>query len=270
MRKQEAAMGTELSSAPPYQGNPDVSHTSVVEAQQGQGPEGQHAPAGTVPVAVEPGDTISGLMAQQGLNWNDPAQRSQFIADNPQFADAAGGRNPDLIWPGEVLYVRPASPQNGAVPVGGPDADGKLTYQNYQNGQPVGEPYQAAPAANGQPVDAQTFAPNGNPITTDRQGNPRNGYFVTDGDSRGNCRWVRFENGVRTEDSFMTSPYDDTPDPGIDPATGAARLETDDNGIALNGPVSRTERTPDGTYQAVTSHYVNGVVVRTERGAEYE
>src|SRR5688500_10223618 len=219
-------MGTELSSAPPYQGNPEVSYTSVVEPQQEQGPEGQQAPAGTVPVAVEPGDTISGLMAQQGLDWNDPAQRSQFIADNPQFADAAGGRNPDLIWPGEVLYVRPASPQNGAVPVSGPDADGKMTYQNYQNGQPVGQPYLATPAANDQPVDAQTFAPNGNPITTDRQGNPRNGYFVTDGDSRGNCRWVRFENGVRTEDTFMTSPYDDTPDPEIDPATGTARIET--------------------------------------------
>jgi hypothetical protein len=68
----------------------------------------------------------------------------------------------------------------------------------------------------------------------------------------------------------MTSPYDDTPDPEIDPATGAARIETDENGMALNGPVSRTERAPDDTYQTVTSHYVNGVVVRTERGPEYE
>jgi hypothetical protein len=34
--------------------------------------------------------------------------------------------------------------------------------------------------------------------------------------------------------------------------------------------VSRTERTPDDTYQTVTSHYVNGVVARTERGPEYE
>jgi len=263
-------MGTELASAPPFQGNRDVSYTSVSEAQQGQGPEGQQAPAGTVPVAVEPGDTISGLMAQQGLDWNDPAHRAQFMADNPQFADAAGGRNPDLIWPGEVLYVRPASPQNGAVPISGPDADGKVTYQNYQNGQPVGEPYQATPAPNGQPTDAQTFAPNGNPITTDRQGNPRDGYFVVDGDSRGNCRWVRFDNGVRTEDSFMTSPYDDTPDPEIDPATGAARIETDENGLALNGPVSRTERTPDDTYQTVTSHYVNGILGWTEPGAEFE
>jgi hypothetical protein len=221
-------------------------------------------------VAVEPGDTISGLMAQQGLDWNDPAQRAQFMADNPQFADAAGSRNPDLIWPGEVLYVRSASPQNGAVPITGPDGNGKMTYQNYQNGQPVGEPYQAAPAANGQPTDAETFAPNGNPITTDRQGNPRDGYFVTDGDSRGNCRWVRFENGVRTEDSFMTSPYDETPDPEIDPATGAARMETDENGVALNGAVSRTERTADDTYQTVISHYANGVLARTERGSEFE
>ena len=263
-------MGTELSSAPPYQGSRDVSYTSVSEAQQGQGPEGQPPPAGTVPVAVERGDTISGLMAQQGLDWNDSAQRAQFIADNPQFADAAGGRNPDLIWPGEVLYVRPASPHNGAVAVGGPDGNGQVTYQNYRNGEAVGEPYQATPAANGQPTNAETFAPNGSAITTDKQGNPRDGYFVVDGDSRGNCRWVRFDNGVRTDDSFMTSPYDQNPDPQIDPATGAGRVETDDNGVALNGPVTRTERTPDDTYQAVTSHYVNGVVVRTERGPEYE
>ncbi len=103
-------MGTNLASAPPYAGNPNVSFTSREEALAGKGPEGQPAPEGATPVAVTRGDTISGLMAQAGLDWNNPEHRAQFLADNPQFADAAGGRNPDLIWPGEVLYVRTPGP----------------------------------------------------------------------------------------------------------------------------------------------------------------
>ena len=99
-------MATDLSSAPPYSGNRNVSYTSKEEALAGKGPEGQDAPDGATPVAVTSGDTISGLMARVGLDWNNPEHRAQFLRDNPQFADAAGGRNPDLIWPGEVLYIR--------------------------------------------------------------------------------------------------------------------------------------------------------------------
>ena len=114
-------MGTELGAAPPYQGPQDVVFTSVEEASRNQGAEaGSYQPAGTASVVVEPGDTLSGLLAQARppLDWNDPAQRAQFLKDNPQFAtpqdlagapelaELAGGRNPDLIWPGEVVYVR--------------------------------------------------------------------------------------------------------------------------------------------------------------------
>lgn len=121
-------MGTDLGSAPSYSGNTSVSYTSVEEAQQGKGPEGQEAPEGTEPTAVESGDTISGLMAQQGLDWGKPEDKRQFLADNPQFItredveqfpelgalfDPDSGRNPDLIWPGEVLYIRP--PQGGST-----------------------------------------------------------------------------------------------------------------------------------------------------------
>ncbi len=119
-------MGTDLGSAPPYSGNTSVSYTSVEEAMRGEGPEGQQAAEGTEPVAVESGDSISSLMARQGLDWGNPADRRQFLADNPQFItredveqfpelaslfDPDSGRNPDLIWPGEVLYIRP--PQGG-------------------------------------------------------------------------------------------------------------------------------------------------------------
>lgn len=97
-------MGTDLGSAPSYAGQSSV-YTSVQEAEQGQGHDGRAAPEGTNAVAVEPGDTISGLMAQQGLDWTDKNDREQFLRDNPQFAD--GSRDPDLIWAGEVVYIRP-------------------------------------------------------------------------------------------------------------------------------------------------------------------
>lgn len=102
---------TNLDSAPRYQGPGSASFTSVDEAEAGKGAEGQAAPQGTTPVAVEPGDTISGLMAraQPPLSWSNPEHRAQFLADNPQFTET-GGRNPDLIWPGEVVYVRTGSP----------------------------------------------------------------------------------------------------------------------------------------------------------------
>jgi hypothetical protein len=136
-------MGTDLSSAPPYSGRNDVSYTSVEEAQQGKGPEGQQAPAGTKPVAVEHGDTISSLMAKQGLDWNDPEDRAQFLRDNPQFAEAGGDRNPDLIWPGEVLYIRTGPAQDDGTgdsgetttPATDTDGDGIPDPQNASEAQ---------------------------------------------------------------------------------------------------------------------------------------
>jgi hypothetical protein len=113
-------MSTTLSSAvsATFQGSAPANQvTTVEEARSGKAADGSQAPQGTTPMVVEPGDTISGIMAQQGLDWNDPAQRAQFLQDNPQFADQAGGRNPDLIWPGEVLYVRngQGSPESQAT-----------------------------------------------------------------------------------------------------------------------------------------------------------
>jgi hypothetical protein len=113
-------MSTTLSSAvsATFQGSAPANQvTTVEEARSGKAADGGQAPLGTTPMVVEPGDTISGIMAQHGLDWNDPEQRAQFLQDNPQFADQAGGRNPDLIWPGEVLYVRngQGSPESQAT-----------------------------------------------------------------------------------------------------------------------------------------------------------
>lgn len=206
---------TNLDSAPRYQGPGNASFTSVDEAEAGKGAEGQAAPDGTTAVAVEPGDTISELMsrAEPRQDWNNPQHRAQFLADNPQFAET-GGRNPDLIWPGEVVYVRngeapppPAdttTPQvdtsqavdgtpirsgpytegygpympnttvtlkdgsslrigDTGYPANGPVAsacnvDGTYTYQNYQEGRPVGEPYTSVPDDNGQPTTQPSSA----------------------------------------------------------------------------------------------------------------
>lgn len=103
---------TNLDNAPRYQGNPNVEFTSVAEARNDRGAtDGTYQPHGTATFAVQPGDTISDVMAaaRPPMDWSNPQHREQFLRDNPQFADVEGGRNPDLIWPGEVLYVRDAA-----------------------------------------------------------------------------------------------------------------------------------------------------------------
>jgi hypothetical protein len=103
---------TNLDTAPRYQGNPNVEYTSVAEARSERGAtDGAYQPQGTATFAVQPGDTIADVMAaaRPPMDWSNPAHREQFLRDNPQFADVDGGRNPDLIWPGEVLYVRDAA-----------------------------------------------------------------------------------------------------------------------------------------------------------------
>lgn len=205
-------MGTDLGSAPPYQGPQRASYTSVAEANAGKGAEGQAAPPGTIPVAVQPGDTVSALMAnaKPPMDWNNPQHREQFLADNPQFTDQhppmGDKRSADLIYPGEVVYVRDPSvqtpspvdtsqavdgtpirqgpytdsygpympnttvelkdgssiliddngyPKNGAVGIAC-NVDGTYRYQNYQDGKPVGEPYDAMPTSEPSSLAQQT------------------------------------------------------------------------------------------------------------------
>lgn len=105
-----------------YKGPEQISYTSPVEAEQGLGAEGQAAPEGTTAVPVGDGEYISLIMARHGLDWTNPNDRVQFLQDNPQFitdrdlaefpdelgpyAGQAGGRDPDLVYEGEVLYIR--------------------------------------------------------------------------------------------------------------------------------------------------------------------
>lgn len=87
--------------------------TTIAEAQQGQSADGDAAPEGTTAVVIEPGDTVSQVMADYGQNWDDEADREQFIRDNPQFGPE-GDRNPDQIYPDEVIYIRDGAAQDAA------------------------------------------------------------------------------------------------------------------------------------------------------------
>lgn len=272
---------TNLDSAPPYSGRSDVSFTSVEEARRGAGPEGQAAPAGTTAVAVERGDTLSGLMSQANppLDWNNPEQRAQFLSDNPQFSDVGGGRNPDLIWPGEVVYIRTGSaegtgeptppevggepPTNGAQAVSGPDAEGNYAYQNYVNGQPSGDQYTAQPGGSGQPANAVIIADNGGEIRTDAQGAPMTGWGqVGETTGAGDSAYVYYVNGMPTTESQVRTTADGPPTEPPAPQTGedgvGASYATDgwhvtassSQGVALHYYV--------GGYQVATDQVVNG------------
>jgi len=89
--------------------------TTIAEAGKGQGADGSAAPKGTTPIVIERGDTISQIMAKYGLDWSNPADRAQFLKDNPQFAELGGGRNPDLVWPGEVVYIHTGGETRASV-----------------------------------------------------------------------------------------------------------------------------------------------------------
>ncbi len=86
----------------PYAG-PQFRDTAVVttkEVNAGQNP----TPPGTVPHVVEPGDNL----------WDISGGNLEGIyRNNPQFDPENGSRNPDLIYPGEVVFVpvQPGTPE---------------------------------------------------------------------------------------------------------------------------------------------------------------
>lgn len=96
----------------PYQGPSIANDRAVVtlnEVRQGEAT----APTGTEPYVVQPGDTLYDIA--RGNGYGNPPDMQAFYRDNPQYAESE--RNPDLIWPGEVVFVRTA-------PDEAPDADG--------------------------------------------------------------------------------------------------------------------------------------------------
>ncbi len=266
-------MGSDLSSAPPYSGPRDVSYTSVQEAEAGKGAENQAAPAGTTAVPVESGDTISGLMSRSEppLDYGNDDHRRQFLQDNPQFItredvqqfpelasqfDPESGRNPDLIWPGEVVYVRSSPtpetggepPLNGTQAVSGPDADGNYAYQNYVNGQPNGSQYSAKPGTAGQPADSVIIGENGGEIRTGANGAPLTGWApVGEVAQSGESTYVYYVNGMPTTESTTRGMTEGPPTEPPAPATGNDQAG---NSLATDG-----WKVTAGSSQGVAQHY---------------
>ncbi|MBT2744781.1 MULTISPECIES: LysM peptidoglycan-binding domain-containing protein [unclassified Lysobacter] len=60
-------------------------------------------PAGMKPIVVQPGDNLTQIAAANGVSLE------QLLAANPQFsqdpASNPGTRNPDLVYPGEVVFA---------------------------------------------------------------------------------------------------------------------------------------------------------------------
>lgn len=132
------------------------------------------APDGTRPLVVEPGDNLSAIAARNGTSVE------QLLKDNPQWsldpASHPGTRDADLIYPGEVVFVRPFS-DTGPMQTSAAGADGKATFQNQRDGAPVGEPYQAKVAPNGYPADSEIVTADGLAIRTDAKGEPLTGTY---------------------------------------------------------------------------------------------
>lgn len=96
-----------------------ASNTSITEAQAGLAANGTSpAPEGSVAVVVEPGDTVSEIMAKYGLDYSNPADLETFYRLNPQFRPgSAEGRDENLIYIEEVIYM---PDPDAAPPVDGP------------------------------------------------------------------------------------------------------------------------------------------------------
>lgn len=186
----------------PYSGKNFANDQAVVTADEVSSGE-VAAPEGTETYVVQPGDTLYEIATNGG--YGNPPDMEAFYRDNPQYAESE--RNPDLIWPGEVVFVRSspqeqltpgqsgATPTNGTVATGNVDANGNPEFQNYANGQPVGPPYTSPETGTGQPANADTIDAQGNVIRTGDDGRPLTGWAPTTPGANGS-------NGAETEYTY--------------------------------------------------------------------
>lgn len=150
------------------QGLPDTAALTLAEVSQGEA----QVPEGSIPYEVQPGDNLWTIAKDHG--YGDPPDMDAFYAANPQY----GQRNPDAIYPDEVVFVKPSETTNGTFPTGNVDENGRAEYVNYENGT-RGEPYHATAAPNGQPSNGTVLNPEGQRIRLDENGEPLNGTIQT-------------------------------------------------------------------------------------------
>lgn len=217
--------------------SPDRS-TSQPGMSGNQAADRSAVPEDAVAHEVVKDDWVSKIMSQYGLSF--PDDLDTFYAYNPQFAPP-NGRDIDLIFPGEVIYLPPAPSGDADGPDGPSDpqetgpsdpsspptngvtatsnGDGTATYQNYQNGYPVGAPFVAFEAPNGNPSDGTIVDDNGGMIRMDREGNPASGWIPVLGNPGSPVTYAYYAEGrpVKTDqvirDDGTPPPYPPEPTP---------------------------------------------------------
>lgn len=161
-----------------------------------------------------------------GTGWYVVAGSSQgaqwaYFEDGQRIAGSETTRSHQVDDPPPNLA--PPAPQNGAVATSAPDENGYATFQNYRDGEPVGSPYQARIAENGQPIDATTVGDEGGAIRTGQDGMPLTGWAPTtpgaNGSAGGEIEYTYYVDGQPTTSTVST-------DQG-QPAEAPAPRETD-------------------------------------------
>lgn len=127
-----------------YSGPAFKSDTALVTRDEVQSGEVK-APEGTTPYQVQLGDCLYDIAKNNG--YGDPPDMQAFYQDNPQYAE----RNPDLIYPGEVVFVRSPTQDanNDSVPDTPPDnnMDGVPDQATDVNGDNIPDSANSAQAA---------------------------------------------------------------------------------------------------------------------------
>lgn len=117
----------------PYSG-PQFADNSLVTREEVDAGQIQ-APDGTITYTVQPGDNLTQIAQAGGYESLDA-----FYADNPQYAD----RNPNLIYPGEVVFVRDpeATPLSAATQEGAQGVlDAQAASQAHADAVTRGDPF---------------------------------------------------------------------------------------------------------------------------------
>lgn len=177
-----------------YTGPGNIPHVTTDQIRSGE----VEAPKNTVPYEVQQGDNLWTIAKNSG--YGNPPDMDAFYKQNPEFQQ----RNPDLIYPGEVVYV--AAPENGTATTGKEGPAGQMEYQNYKDGQPTGEPYYAKPGEGGQPANSETVNENGESIVTDDKGQPLNGPRNLGPNQDGTNQYQDYKDGKPVGDSYSSRP----------------------------------------------------------------
>lgn len=145
---------------------------------------------------VERGDNMWTLAKDNGyVDENGNVDLQAFLQQNPHLDPSTGGRDPSLIYPGEVIIIN--GPENGTVET--IDENGESAYQTFQDGEAVGHPVGTGENSAGGEVSVNE---NGQLINAD--GEPVTGWVLAS-DSAENDTLVWYEDGQPTASQQVVS-----------------------------------------------------------------